>query len=269
MATLKGKWLFNETLTFGNPYMHITIDFTFGDIVGYGIIVRTDNIVQFEYYKSNGGNACYSYYQNGSWYNDNSRKINFGEVEQSVSDDFYNWFTANATQVIEKEPITINYNDIEIANFETGTKTLKCAGKKMATDVVINGACKITYNNVETNVEEGQTATLKCKGKKMISDVVVRKVEEEVSLITFTIDGTEYQAEEGMTWGQWVESKYNTINASIDSSSFVVNSSNDALYASSPDYSGYLTTNELITDEFEEYGGYTFQIHPNIGFGGF
>jgi hypothetical protein len=30
------------------------------------------------------------------------------------------------------------------------------------------------------------------------------------SLITFTLDGTEYQAEEGMTWGEWVESDYNT-----------------------------------------------------------
>lgn len=31
-----------------------------------------------------------------------------------------------------------------------------------------------------------------------------------VTLISFTIDGTTYQAEEGMTWGQWVASSYNT-----------------------------------------------------------
>ena len=30
------------------------------------------------------------------------------------------------------------------------------------------------------------------------------------NLITFTINGTEYQAEDGMTWGEWVESDYNT-----------------------------------------------------------
>lgn len=29
-------------------------------------------------------------------------------------------------------------------------------------------------------------------------------------IISFTIKGTSYQAEEGMTWGQWVESSYNT-----------------------------------------------------------
>ena len=33
-----------------------------------------------------------------------------------------------------------------------------------------------------------------------------------VTLITFTINGTSYQAEEGMTWGDWVNSIYNTNN---------------------------------------------------------
>ena len=28
-------------------------------------------------------------------------------------------------------------------------------------------------------------------------------------MIKFTIDGTEYQAEEGMTWEDWVNSEYN------------------------------------------------------------
>ena len=35
-------------------------------------------------------------------------------------------------------------------------------------------------------------------------------VESAESLISFTIDGTSYQAEEGMTWGEWCESDYNT-----------------------------------------------------------
>lgn len=36
---------------------------------------------------------------------------------------------------------------------------------------------------------------------------------EEANLITFTIDGTECQAEEGMTWGEWADSSYDTVNA--------------------------------------------------------
>ena len=39
--------------------------------------------------------------------------------------------------------------------------------------------------------------------------------------ITFTIDRTEYQAEEGMTWGEWVNSEYNMIGAYIDSSGLI------------------------------------------------
>ena len=37
------------------------------------------------------------------------------------------------------------------------------------------------------------------------------------NIITFTIEGTEYQAEEGMTWAEWVESEYNTGDAEITS----------------------------------------------------
>lgn len=34
--------------------------------------------------------------------------------------------------------------------------------------------------------------------------------DDGVNIITFTLENTEYQAEEGMTWGEWVESEYNT-----------------------------------------------------------
>jgi hypothetical protein len=34
--------------------------------------------------------------------------------------------------------------------------------------------------------------------------------EETENLISFTIDGTSYQAEKGMTWAEWCDSSYNT-----------------------------------------------------------
>ena len=36
--------------------------------------------------------------------------------------------------------------------------------------------------------------------------VVLKKIVE------FSVDGVVYQAEEGMTWGEWVDSKYNVDN---------------------------------------------------------
>lgn len=80
---------------------------------------------------------------------------------------------------------------------------------------------KINYNGVViATLEEGQTATIPCAGKKMKSDVVVSIVEDSggATLITFTIEGIEYQAEEGMTWEQWCASEYNTNVYTIDSS---------------------------------------------------
>lgn len=36
-----------------------------------------------------------------------------------------------------------------------------------------------------------------------------------MTLISFTIGGTPYQAEEGMTWAEWCDSEYNTVSAYI------------------------------------------------------
>ena len=44
-------------------------------------------------------------------------------------------------------------------------------------------------------------------------------------LISFTIAGTTCQAEEGMTWEQWVNSKYNTVSATITSDKVYVGGS--------------------------------------------
>ena len=57
-------------------------------------------------------------------------------------------------------------------------------------------------------------------------------------IITFTIDGVEYQAEEGMTWGEWVDSEYNTDSYYIENTYVrpsayeeIVDASNAAQYA--------------------------------------
>lgn len=68
------------------------------------------------------------------------------------------------------------------------------------------------------------------------------------SLITFTIDGTSYQAESGMTWAEWCESDYNTgdyrlngiwINKGGNGSSYVANSSGTFVTTSDTIISGH------------------------------
>jgi hypothetical protein len=48
----------------------------------------------------------------------------------------------------------------------------------------------------------------------------------EKTLISFTIDGTTYQAEEGMTWAEWVESEYNTVGAHVSNGDAIFHGDN-------------------------------------------
>lgn len=50
---------------------------------------------------------------------------------------------------------------------------------------------------------------LKVAGGEWGAGYVIEQ-EPEITLIGFTIDGASYQAEQGMTWDDWVRSDYNT-----------------------------------------------------------
>lgn len=58
-------------------------------------------------------------------------------------------------------------------------------------------------------IEDGGTYTHNTSGPP---DIPPEEPEAPIELITFTIGDTEYQAKEGMTWEEWVESEYNIDN---------------------------------------------------------
>lgn len=74
------------------------------------------------------------------------------------------------------------------------------------------------------------------------------------SIISFTIDGTSYTAEEGMTWGEWVASDYNT-NGFVESDGSIVSTIGNPLvynntYVNSDDviiYNTHYTTDDIDT----------------------
>lgn len=51
---------------------------------------------------------------------------------------------------------------------------------------------------------------------------IITNSSDEANLITFTIDNTNYQAEEGMTWEEWVESSYDIENKWYIDSNYVL-----------------------------------------------
>lgn len=68
-------------------------------------------------------------------------------------------------------------------------------------------------------------------------------------IITFTINSLEYQAKEGMTWGEWIESGYNTIGIKIREDGYVANS-NDIAIVTDEDNIWELTATDAIIADF-------------------
>jgi hypothetical protein len=77
------------------------------------------------------------------------------------------------------------------------------------------------------------------------------------TLISFTIDGVSYQAEDGMTWGEWLESEYNTDGYVVGQAGNSIDTSDNlsGVYSSS---SGYVSKNSTINaDEHYVLSPYT------------
>ena len=109
---------------------------------------------------SNGGHDT-TFYYNG-WYKEEVKTIDFGTEPQTVSVEFYNWFTANATLVPEKDIYYSIKKDFltNIANSiraKTG-KTDKMSVNQMSAEIdsITGGECEKVeeYNNIVI-IEQG------------------------------------------------------------------------------------------------------------------
>ena len=104
MATVKGVWVWNESLNMPSDDTTYEVVFTCNalswevgkiyfmmDLVSYG-----ENTV--------GAGERATVYSNNSWADEAYRTIDFGSTAQTVSDDFYTYLTANATQQAASDP---------------------------------------------------------------------------------------------------------------------------------------------------------------------
>ena len=113
MATIKGKWLFNENISPVQYGISQEINFTSAEftctgftLIGKGLI---DAIFTFSYkgvpnIDDYTGNV---YREDMGWRRPECRMVDFGEAEQTMKEEFYAWFIANATQQAEPEEPTI------------------------------------------------------------------------------------------------------------------------------------------------------------------
>lgn len=90
---------------------------------------------------------------------------------------------------------------------KTTTLTITPSGGSYLSSGSCTNGYTITNMNIGTSYTSAQTVTI--NNNNQIGDTTCTFT-FAVPLITFTIDGTSYQAEEGMTWREWVNSQYNT-----------------------------------------------------------
>lgn len=151
-------------------------------------------------YKYNASTAKYAYFNGVSVPAESTSDVivvNEGYAYHATEKTLYNAdgsvFLRSATDTAEipTDKVTIQYNGAIIATLTSKqTATLKCKGDnvKMHTDIVVNVP------------ELGGESVPEWDGSYTISG----------GTISFTIAGTSYQAEEGMTWADWCKSEYNT-----------------------------------------------------------
>ena len=122
----------------------------------------------------------------------------------------------------EPQLITVTYTEDTAAGTVTITNQSDFAGYVEVTVSTLAGASIYITTAADTSegyykLEANQTRTLNVGGdwpEQQRGDDLIATVTPvlyvEPALIAFTISGIDYQAEEGMTWSEWVESSYNT-----------------------------------------------------------
>ena len=137
MATLSGIWTFNESVKMTGwanladatkEYVNYTTykdaDNLLYNYIGFNLqhygeynnlqFLKTSITADMRYVWTKPSSATYGL----GWIYDKSRIIDFGEVEQTVSDKFYAWFTANATMLDDTKLVAV-----EKVEAETGVLT--------------------------------------------------------------------------------------------------------------------------------------------------
>ena len=175
------------------------------------------------------------------WYSYDPPILSFGSTPQPVSKEFYDWFTANATEV-EKKKMTIyssteNYESIELPgdefyfNYYEGDTWNDVINRAATNSVTNNGDSSIgafyagsegyvTYNSTNNTIEPLEVGYTYVTSDETISDDYKYEMYRETGgayhvikiakpdIITFTIYNVQYEAEDGMTWEEFIESDY-------------------------------------------------------------
>ena len=114
-----------------------------------------------------------------------------------------------------------------------------------------NGTANITFDIDETAIQYAGTYTGSATFTIAVKDV-------PKTIINFTIEGTSYQAEEGMTWAEWVaDPAYNTVGFEKDGEWYIVDpSTHKAVFKGEWETSN---PSDVIVTDYEYYLGWIME----------
>lgn len=199
------KWVFNDEITDFSGTNSFAINFISNN-TNYTNIYRGTS--SFSYSK-NGSNMVYVYDTGdeppfvAGWTDDAYKTIEITGGTDATNSELIAWLQANATQVQDEDESTntFSFGNLTIANVYFGTQQVR--------KIYLGNSLVWEKEIIPENI------LLAHDGALLVSDGGYL-ITTEVTLISFTIQGTSYQAESGMTWGEWVNSTYNTSNYTVD-----------------------------------------------------
>lgn len=110
------------------------------------------------------------------------------------------WLETYSEKPIPTDAVTVEYNNAVIATLTEGKVTLSCKDKQMHANLVVTVPDGLGGEEIE-----------EWDGSYIVSSDTTSG---DIELIDFAIADAEgiksYKAETGMSWGQWVDSTYNT-----------------------------------------------------------
>ena len=190
MATVKGIWIFKDTLTYfsgreivnftsaGETYLGFEISSAYSPAHRLGYIYNMDVEDYWRITEEYWFEPVSELDIEIGWELNSSKTIDFGETEQTVSDEFYEWFVVNTV------PPTI-----EINITKNGTTTLATAGKycdknidikvniKNKDSEIVSGSITDYVNDEITKLRKG--AFYSCTGLKTVDFSVVSYINTE------------------------------------------------------------------------------------------
>lgn len=228
MPSIKGLWIWKDELIVPSNRITQSVNFALFGKKGIGIVIKSslDNL-HFRVYSFDETTGKYSttitnpigYYYTATetapigWLYDAYKIIDFGNIEQDVSQEFFDYFTENAVyQGVSKVPnVKVMYGNTEISSTDIQSATLSYKSKLMESDVVI-GAPIIPTLTAPTISIDGDTLSIQDdEGLATSFDILVNgEVKSSISA-GYTVG---VYLEDSAGWTSNVTFEYSTDNGS-------------------------------------------------------